>query len=81
VFFGPYTFKAKALVTQAKRFGAGFEVSGGSQLGEKLIAFLSDPKKMASIAKGCKDMMEENIGAADRTAAKFAELLPKEEKK
>ncbi len=81
VFFGPYTFKAKALVTQAKRFGAGFEVSGGSHLGEKLIAFLSDSKKMASIAKGCKDMMEENIGAADRTAAKFAELLPKEENK
>lgn len=74
VFFGPYTFKSKDLVAQAKAAGVGFEVADGDQLGRELSAMLSDPRLLDDISARCAEMMGANLGASRRTAECLAEL-------
>lgn len=74
VFFGPYTFKARDLVTQATDYGAGFEVADGRELGERIAGLLDDPAALADIKARCERMMDANRGASRRTAELLAKL-------
>lgn len=74
VFFGPYTFKAKDLVAQAKAADVGFEVSDGAQLGREISHFLGAPELLGDVARRCMDMMSANRGASKRTADALVEL-------
>ncbi len=74
VFFGPYTFKAKDLVAQAKAAGVGFEVKNADELGRELTRMLGDPELLIDIASRCEQMMAANIGASKRTAEILARL-------
>jgi len=74
VFFGPYTFKAKDLVSQAKAAGIGFEVRNGAELGERIGRMLSDEALLEGIRMRCAKMMQANQGASRRTAEALAAL-------
>ena len=74
VFFGPFTFKAKDLVAQAKNAGVGFEVRDGAELGRELTRVLDDRKLLEEIRVRCEGMMKANVGASERTAAALVEL-------
>lgn len=74
VFFGPYTFKAKDLVAQAKGAGVGFQVRDGEELGREITLMLSDPSLLADIGLRCMEMMRANLGASKRTAEALVEL-------
>ncbi|MHB9035284.1 MAG: 3-deoxy-D-manno-octulosonic acid transferase [Armatimonadota bacterium] len=74
VFFGPYTFKAKDLVAQAKAAGVGFEVTDGRELGERLITMLGDTALLDDIRTRCEKMMQANQGASKRTAEALVRL-------
>jgi 3-deoxy-D-manno-octulosonic-acid transferase len=74
VFFGPYTFKARDLVSQAKAEGVGFEVRDGAHLGEELSRFLSEPALLEDIGVRCERMVAANLGASKRTAEALVEL-------
>ncbi|MCX8053781.1 MAG: 3-deoxy-D-manno-octulosonic acid transferase, partial [Armatimonadetes bacterium] len=75
VFFGPYTFKARDLVGQAKQAGVGFEVKDGTQLGIEVARFLSNRGLLEEIRLRCERMMAGNRGASRRTAEALAELI------
>lgn len=77
VFFGPYTFKARDLVTQAMHYGAGFEVADGRELGERVAALLDDTSDLVEIKARCERMMEANRGASQLTAELLARLYEK----
>lgn len=74
VFFGPYTFKAKDLVAQAKAAGVGFEVKDGVDLGKQLTDMLADNTRLEDIRLRCEKMMKANRGAAKRTAEQLIAL-------
>jgi len=74
VFFGPYTFKAKDLVAQAKAAGVGFEIPDGEGLGREIDRMLSDDALLADIRVRCEAMMNANLGASKRTADALVEL-------
>jgi|YNPNPStandDraft_1061719.scaffolds.fasta_scaffold00001_79 3-deoxy-D-manno-octulosonic-acid transferase len=74
VFFGPYTFKAKDLVSQAKAAGVGFEIHDADELGREIARILSAPRLLSEIASHCERMMQANLGASKRTAAVLVEL-------
>lgn len=74
VFFGPYTFKAKDLVSQAKAAGVGFEVADGDDLGKKVTDMLGDNALLEDIRQRCEKMMQANKGASKRTAEALARL-------
>ena len=74
VFFGPYTFKAKDLVAQAKAHGVGFEIANGEELGREIMRMLSDADLLADIRVRCDNMMKSNIGASKRTADALSDL-------
>jgi len=68
VFFGPYTFKAKDLVAQAKAAGVGFEVKDAAELGRGITRMLGDPALLEDVRVRCERMMQANLGASKRTA-------------
>ncbi len=74
VFVGPYTFKARDLVDQAKAAGVGFQIPDGNALGQELARFLGDPTLLADVRIRCEQMMAANLGASARTAAALAGL-------
>ena len=74
VFFGPYTFKAKDLVAQAKAAGVGFEVQSGDDLGAQITQMLGDRALLDEISVRCDKMMQANLGASKRTADALVEL-------
>lgn len=74
VFFGPYTFKAKDLVAQAKAHGVGFEINNGEELGRELIKMLEDYDLLDKIKVRCEKMMAANLGASKRTAEALVQL-------
>jgi 3-deoxy-D-manno-octulosonic-acid transferase len=74
VFFGPYTFKAKDLVSQAKAAGVGFEIADGRHLGEQITTMLSDNVLLEDIKARCDQMMQANQGASRRTADALVRL-------
>jgi 3-deoxy-D-manno-octulosonic-acid transferase len=74
VFFGPYTFKAKDLVSQARAAGVGFEVADGDDLGKKVKDMLGDNALLEDIRQRCEKMMQANKGASKRTAEALARL-------
>ncbi|MCE5324543.1 hypothetical protein LLG46_14685 [bacterium] len=74
VFFGPYTFKAKDLVSQAKAAGVGFEIADGHALGESIADMLGDAALLEKIRVGCEQMMQANQGASRRTAEALVRL-------
>jgi len=74
VFFGPYTFKAKDLVAQAKAAGVGFEVKDGAGLGRELTTMLGDTALLDEIRSRCEGMMQANRGASRRTAQELVAL-------
>lgn len=74
VFFGPYTFKAKDLVAQAKAAGVGFTVQDGAELGRQISRVLSAPELLADIASRCEMMMQANLGASKRTADELVKV-------
>lgn len=74
VFFGPYTFKAKDLVAQAKAAGVGFEVADGAHLGREITRMLSDAALLEDVRTRCERMMAANIGASKRTADALVRL-------
>ncbi len=75
VFFGPYTFKAKDLVAQAKAAGVGFEVADGMQLGEEINRMLANSAFLEQIRTKCEQMMLANLGASKRTADELLKLF------
>lgn len=75
VFFGPYTFKAKDLISQAKAAGVGFEVADGDDLGKRLIDMLGDDALLEDVRLRCAKMMQANQGASRRTAEALAQLF------
>ena len=74
VFFGPYTFKAKDLVSQAKAAGVGFEIADGLALGREIARMLGDPALLEDIRVRCDKMMQANLGASKRTADELVRL-------
>lgn len=78
VFFGPYTFKAKDLVSQAKAAGVGFEIADGRELGEQITAMLGDHALLDDIKTKCDRMMQANQGASKRTAEALVRLYNNE---
>lgn len=74
VIFGPYTFKAKDLVAQAKAAGIGFEAGNAEELAGEILRLLGDGALLAEVRQACARMMEANRGAARRTAEALAEL-------
>lgn len=74
VCFGPYTFKAKDLVAQAKAHGVGFEVQDSADLGRQIEALLGDSALLDDIKNRCAQMMKANEGASQRTADALVEL-------
>lgn len=74
VFFGPYTFKAKDLVAQAKAAGCGFEVKDGDELGNELDRMLANNELLREIEVCCDRMMKANLGASKRTADALIEI-------
>ena len=74
VFFGPYTFKAKDLVAQAKANGVGFEVQNGDELGKQISKMLGDRPLLDDISARCDMMIQANLGASKRTADALAAL-------
>jgi 3-deoxy-D-manno-octulosonic-acid transferase len=74
VFFGPYTFKAKDLVAQAKAAGVGFEVKDGALLGREIANMLGDAALLDDIRARCDRMMRANLGASKRTADELVAL-------
>lgn len=74
VFFGPYTFKAKDLVAQAKAHGVGFEIKDGTELGSALTKMLEDRSLLDEIKIRCEKMMAANLGASKRTAGALVQL-------
>jgi 3-deoxy-D-manno-octulosonic-acid transferase len=75
VFFGPYTFKSRDLVRQAKSAGVGFEVRDGKDLGEKISAMLSDKRKLEDVKRMALEMIRANRGASKRCAESIAQVL------
>lgn len=74
VFFGPYTFKAKDLVAQAKAAGVGFEVKDGAELGREIVNMLGNATLLDDIRARCDRMMQANLGASKRTADELVAL-------
>ena len=74
VFFGPYTFKAKDLVSQAKAAGVGFEIADGAALGREIANMLGDASRLEDIRARCDKMMQANLGASKRTAHELVRL-------
>lgn len=74
VFFGPYTFKAKDLVAQAKVAGVGFTVQDSVELGREITRLLNDPSSLTDISMRCEKMMQANLGASKRTADQLIKL-------
>ena len=74
VFFGPYTFKAKDLVAQAKSYGVGFEIKNADELGRELIKMLENKDVLDEITVRCEKMMAANLGASKRTADALVNL-------
>lgn len=74
VFFGPYTFKAKDLVSQAKAAGVGFEIADGAALGKDIERMLGDSALLEDIRVRCDKMMKANLGASKRTADELTKL-------
>jgi len=74
VFFGPYTFKAKDLVAQAKAAGVGFEARDGADLGRRIDGILGDRAALDDVRLRCEELMRENQGAAKRTVDALVEL-------
>ncbi len=74
VFFGPYTFKAKDLVAQAKAAGVGFEIPDGVALGREIDRMLGDKALLEDIRVRCDKMMKANLGASKRTADELVKL-------
>jgi 3-deoxy-D-manno-octulosonic-acid transferase len=75
VFFGPYTFKSRDLVAQAKAAGVGFEVADGEDLGRRVSELLSDPGRLSEISESAVGMMKSNKGASRRCAEAIADVL------
>ncbi|MBQ9358140.1 MAG: tetraacyldisaccharide 4'-kinase, partial [Abditibacteriota bacterium] len=74
VCYGPYTFKTKDIAVQTKTFGVGFEIRNSRELADTLVRILTEPSLREQIAEGCRQMMEYNKGAAERTCRKLLEL-------
>ena len=74
VFFGPYTFKAKDLVAQAKAAGVGFEIKNGMELGLQISRMLDEPEVLRQIEARCEDMIRSNKRASRRTADELRKL-------
>lgn len=72
---GPYTFKAKDLVAQAKKYSIGFEIRNSAELAEKLDDILNSAETRNMIKENCTKMLDSNKGAAEKTAKAMLELL------
>jgi 3-deoxy-D-manno-octulosonic-acid transferase len=68
VFFGPHTFKARDVTSQAERAGVGFRIHSADELGTQMIALLSDSDKLIDIERRCRQLVDANHGAAVKTA-------------
>lgn len=68
VFFGPYTFKARDLVRQAKAAEVGFEIGSGEEMGERISSLLSDADELERIRVRALEMISVNRGASRRCA-------------
>lgn len=79
VLFGPYTFKAKDIVAQAKNAGVGFEIQNGAQLGREISELLADRAQLDDIQNRCEKMMQANLGASKRTADELSGLYQEAE--
>lgn len=75
VFFGPYTFKSRDLVAQAKAAGVGFEIRDGRELGACMSELLSDTSRLNDIAVRSAKMMSSNRGASKRCADAIRQAL------
>ena len=72
VFFGPFTFKSRDLVSQAKDYSVGFEVRDGEDMGRQMSDLLSDTEKLTTIRENAFRMMNANRGASKRCAEVIA---------
>lgn len=72
---GPYTFKAKDLVAQAKTFNIGYEINNSNELFEKLNPILEKKETRDEIKVNCEKMLDTNKGAAIKTAKAMLQLM------
>lgn len=68
VFFGPHTFKARDVTTQAERAGVGFRIHSSEELARQIMALYSDSDKFKEIGRRCVELVQANHGAAAKTA-------------
>lgn len=80
VCFGPYYFKAKDLVSQAKHFNIGFEINSADELCARLISILGNKSEQIRIKDSCGEMLASNKGASEKTASMLLALLNEKKK-
>jgi 3-deoxy-D-manno-octulosonic-acid transferase len=74
VLFGPYTFKQRDIVSQAKKAGVGFEVSDAETMAAEVVRLVCDQQLLKQVSEHCAELVAANAGAAKRTADALAEL-------
>ena len=75
VCYGPYTFKAKDLVSQARQYKIGFEIKNSKELTDQIVKILIDDDLQHKIKNSCKKMIDANKGASVKTAELLVKLL------
>jgi len=75
VLMGPHRGKARRLAEEVLKAGAGLEVRDGAALKDALRTLLVDPARRQALAAAGRALLAAHRGAADRQAARLAELL------
>lgn len=75
VFFGPYMHKSKDSAELALSNQIGFQISDSKELGDGIITLMQDPERRKQISEKALEVMQQNRGAATRTAKAIAQLM------
>ncbi|MHC4939526.1 MAG: 3-deoxy-D-manno-octulosonic acid transferase [Planctomycetota bacterium] len=75
VLFGPHRGKAARVAHELLRLGAGVELSGGEALLKTIRRILTEPETAAKLAAAGARVLKLHQGAAERQAARIAELV------
>ncbi|MFI5401655.1 MAG: 3-deoxy-D-manno-octulosonic acid transferase [Planctomycetota bacterium] len=75
VLMGPHRGKARRLAEEVLRAGAGLEVKDGPDLAGALRSLLLDPARREALAAAGRELLRAHRGAAERQAARLAELV------
>jgi 3-deoxy-D-manno-octulosonic-acid transferase len=75
VLMGPHRGKARRIAEEVQRAGAGLEVRDGAELRDALRSLLGNPSRREALAERGRQLLAAHRGAAERQAARIAELV------